>query len=182
MKKRIKQILTRSFSMNHFIKLRRMVESGGGVLQKAYEIVYKRYINRYGAFLPIDCIIGDNVIFPHGINGVFISSAARIGNGCVIFHQVTIGSNTLPDSKGKGAPIIGNNVYIGAGAKIIGNVKVGDNVRIGANCVVIQDIPDNTTVVLPKPNVIHHKEILDNSFIPIKKFEEEESAIKDLSE
>lgn len=53
-----------------------------------------------------------------------------------------------------GAPEIGDNCYIGAGAKIIGNIVIGDNVKIGANCVVVEDIPDNCTVVLEKPRII----------------------------
>ena len=53
-----------------------------------------------------------------------------------------------------GAPTIGNNCLIGAGAKIIGNVRVGDNVRIGANAIVVDDVPDNCTVVMNKPRVI----------------------------
>jgi serine O-acetyltransferase len=55
---------------------------------------------------------------------------------------------------GGGGPIIGNNVFIGAGAKIIGNIKIGNNVRIGASCVVVEDIPDNCTVVMHKPRII----------------------------
>ena len=54
---------------------------------------------------------------------------------------------------GKG-PIIGDNVFIGAGAKIIGNVKIGNNVKIGAGSVVVEDIPDNCTVVMHKPRII----------------------------
>src|SRR5690606_7264569 len=99
-----------------------------------------------------------------GFNGVFISASAKVGSGCVIFHQVTIGSNTLPGSKGFGAPTIGDNCYIGAGAKIIGNVKVGDNVRIGANCVVFRDVPHNAVVVAQEPKVII-KENLNNSWL-----------------
>ena len=53
-----------------------------------------------------------------------------------------------------GAPTIGNNCLIGAGAKIIGNVHVGNNVRIGANAIVVDDVPDNCTVVMNKPRVI----------------------------
>ncbi|MBQ1977727.1 MAG: serine O-acetyltransferase, partial [Ruminococcus sp.] len=68
--------------------------------------------------------------------------------------QVVIGSNNDKDSKGYGAPVIGNNVLIGAGAKIIGNVKIGNNVKIGANCCVATDIPDNATVVMEKPRII----------------------------
>lgn len=51
-------------------------------------------------------------------------------------------------------PIIGDNVYIGPGAKIFGGIQIGNNVRIGANCIVFQDIPDNATVVLEKPRII----------------------------
>ena len=77
---------------------------------------------------------------------------------------MTIGSNNLEGSRGKGAPIIGNNVYIGAGAKIIGNVRVGNNVRIGANAIVTIDIEDNSTVVMERPRIILNKNILNNKF------------------
>jgi serine O-acetyltransferase len=100
--------------------------------------------------------------FPHPY-GIFISSGARIGRNCVIFQQVTIGSNTIPDSRGMGFPSIGDDCYIGAGAKIIGNVNVGNNCRIGANCVVVDDVPDNSVVVMEKPRTIV-KEKLDNKF------------------
>ena len=93
--------------------------------------------------------------FPHGMKSIFVSGGATIGRNCVIFQQVTIGSNSLPDSKGTGAPVIGDNCYIGAGAKIIGNVKVGDNVRIGANAVVYKDVPDNTAVKKMHPSSPH---------------------------
>ena len=90
--------------------------------------------------------------FPHGIRGIFVSCRAVIGKNAVIFHQVTIG-----EGKG-GAPQIGDNCYIGAGAKIIGNIKIGNNVKIGAGCVVVTDIPDNCTVVMEKPRIIVRKE------------------------
>lgn len=87
-----------------------------------------------------------------------------MGRNCVIFQQVTIGSNTLNNTENNGAPHIGDNCYIGAGAMIIGNVTVGDNCRIGANVIVSQDIPDNSTVVSQKPRIIHHDHPLDNRF------------------
>lgn len=83
-------------------------------------------------------------ILPHGIKGVFIAPNAKIGKDVTIYHQVSIAIKYPGD---KAAPTIGDNVLIGAGAKIIGPVKVGNNVRIGANAVVTKDIPDDCTVV-----------------------------------
>jgi serine O-acetyltransferase len=102
--------------------------------------------------------------FPHGIKSIFISGGAQIGKNCVIFQQVTIGSVTLSDSKGAGAPVIGNNCYIGAGAKIVGNVKIGDNVRVGANAVVHKDVPDNSVVVAGEQKVITRERPMDNRY------------------
>lgn len=79
---------------------------------------------------------------PHHLNGIIISPRAKIGKNCTIYQQVTIGQNEFGD-----APTVGNNVTIGAGAKIIGKVKIGNNVKIGANAVVVKDIPDNSTAV-----------------------------------
>lgn len=85
---------------------------------------------------------------PHGLNGIIISHNAKIGKNCTIFHQVTIGEGN------GGAPTIGDNCLIGAGAKIIGGITVGNNVKIGANCIVSKDIPDNATVVLEQPRIL----------------------------
>lgn len=131
--------------------------------------MYNNLMERYNAFIPMGVQFAGCPIMPHGVYGVFISSGAQIGHNCTIFHQVTIGSNTLRDSKHCGAPIIGNNVYIGCGAKIIGNVYIGDNARIGANCVVTMDVPANATVVLEKPRIIQ-KENNINTFTTYEKF------------
>ena len=118
----------------------------------------------YGAYIGFNVRIKSKITFPHDLFGVFISERAVIGENCVIFQQVTIGSNMLKDSKGFGAPTIGDDVYIGAGARIIGNVRIGNQCRIGANCVVTRDVPDRATVVLAEPRVLIHKEERDNSF------------------
>lgn len=81
---------------------------------------------------------------PHHLNGIIISTNAVIGHNCTIMQQVTIGAKLPGDEEGA---IIGDNVLIGAGAKIIGSIKIGNNVKIGANTVVVNDIPDNCTVV-----------------------------------
>lgn len=80
---------------------------------------------------------------PHLI-GIVIAGDTVIGQNCTIFHQVTIG---IDEIKNDGAPIIGDNVFIGAGAKIIGNVCIGNDSRIGANAVVTKDVPEKVTVV-----------------------------------
>ena len=122
-------------------------------------IRYQRALQKCGASIPTTTKFDDRPLFPHGLYGIFISAGAKIGNNCVIFHQVTIGSNTLESSKKPGSPIIGNNCYIGTGAKIIGNVRIGNNVRIGANCIVTEDVPDNCTVVLNKPRIIQKSNV-----------------------
>ena len=92
------------------------------------------------------CIIGRGADFGPGFvlihsQGVVINSAVRGGSDVKLEHQVTIGAEK------NAAPVLGDNVFIGAGAKIIGGVHVGCNVRIGANAVVVNDIPDGTTAV-----------------------------------
>lgn len=87
---------------------------------------------------------------PHGLNGIIISHRAVIGKHCRIYHQVTLG-----EGKG-GAPVIGDHVLIGAGAKIVGNIHIGNRVKIGAGCVVIQDIPDDSVVLAGALNIIVH--------------------------
>jgi len=74
-----------------------------------------------------------------------IVTAKKIGKNCSIGQGVTIGSKGA--GKSNGWPTLGDNVYIGAGAKIIGNIVIGNNVSIGANAVVTKDIPDNCTAV-----------------------------------
>lgn len=130
---------------------------------------YYRLLNKCGSFIPYDCKMGNNVVFPHGIKGIFISQGAVIGDNCVIFHHVTIGSNSFKDSKKNGSPVIGKNVFIGCGAKIIGGIHIGDNCRIGAGAIVTKDVPDNSTVIMESMKIIDHEIIRDNSFIPYKK-------------
>lgn len=129
-------------------------DSKSWISRKIYFFRFKILAKFFGSGLPITAKIGKNITFPHGLYGVFISKDAIIGNNCTIYHQVTIGRNDIKGSKRYGAPIIGDNVYIGCGAKIIGNVKIGNNVKIGANCVVTNDLPDNCTCVLGENRII----------------------------
>lgn len=115
--------------------------------------IYKLYIKQHQSYIPLTASLGENIIFPH-LSGIFIACWSRIGDNCTIYQQVTIGSNYLKGTSKSGVPCIGNNVVIGAGAKIIGGVSIGDNVNIGAGCVVVDDVPSNCTVVMNKPRLI----------------------------
>ena len=123
---------------------------------------YTAILAKAGSYIGLKSEIKSIPVFPHGLNGIFISGGAIIGKNCVIFQQVTIGSNTLSGSN-EGAPVLGDNVYIGAGAKIIGNVKIGDNCRIGANAVVFNDLLDNSVAVCAPTRIIQKKD-LDNRY------------------
>ena len=88
--------------------------------------------------------LGRRLVIDHGM-GVVIGETAEIGNDCYLYHQVTLGvARTMG---GKRHPSVGNNVIIGAGAKVLGPITVGDNARIGSNAVVIDPVPPDTTVV-----------------------------------
>ena len=86
--------------------------------------------------------------------GIVIGSTTVIGDNCLIYHNVTLGSVLPTKTDEKRHPTIGNNVVIGSGAKILGNIKIGNNVKIGANSVVLNDIPNNSTVVGVKAKII----------------------------
>lgn len=74
---------------------------------------------------------------------IIINPKAHLGNNCTLYAGVLIGHK----SENKGAPIIGNNVFIGAGTKIIGNIRIGDNVTIGQNCLIVKNVEANHTIV-----------------------------------
>lgn len=92
--------------------------------------------------IPYTVKLGNNIILPHFGLGVVIHPRTKIGDNCKIFQQVTIGCRN-----GEGPPILGDNVYIGSGAKVLGNIRIGNNVKIGANAVILHDIPDGSVVV-----------------------------------
>lgn len=130
--------------------------------------LYVSFLERNCSYIGLGTKFDSIPMFPHGLHGIHISNQAIIGRGCTIMQGVTIGSNTLKGSKRCGSPVIGNNVFIGANATIIGNVHVGNNVRIGANTCVFTNIPDNHTVVSGGIKLIPHTEVLDNNFIGIE--------------
>ena len=88
--------------------------------------------------------IGKRFFIDHGM-GVVIGETTIIGDDCTIYQGVSLGGTGK--ERGKRHPTLGNNVMVGAGAKILGNITIGDNAKIGANTVVLSDVPPASTVV-----------------------------------
>lgn len=105
---------------------------------------YRHYTYKYGIAIPFTTSIGTGFYIGH-FGGIFVNGKTVIGDNCNISQDVTIGIKNR--GKSPGVPTIGDNVYIGPGAKIFGGIIIGNNVAIGANCVVTKDIPDNSVVV-----------------------------------
>jgi len=99
--------------------------------------------------------IGSKFFIDHGM-GVVIGETAEVGNCVTLYHGVTLGGTTL--SKGKRHPTLGDDVVVGAGAKILGAITIGENSRIGANAVVVKSVPPNSVVVgVPGEVVVRSK-------------------------
>jgi len=98
----------------------------------------------FGITIGVSAKIGERLTIEHS-GAIVVHGNAQIGNDCIIRQGVTIGNRRLDEPYN--APIIGNNVNIGAGAKILGAVKVGNNAIIGANAVVIKDVPEGAVAV-----------------------------------
>lgn len=89
-------------------------------------------------------VIGRRFFIDHGM-GIVIGETAKIGDDCSMYHGVTLGGTSW--SSGKRHPTLGNNVVVGAGAKILGPIMINDGARVGSNAVVVKDVPANTTVI-----------------------------------
>ena len=98
--------------------------------------------------------IGNRFFIDHG-EGVVIGETTIIGDDVLIYQQVTLGGTG--NEHGKRHPTIGNNVIIGAGAKVLGNITIGDNTRVGAGSVVVDDVPEHCTVVGVPGRVVQQK-------------------------
>ena len=85
---------------------------------------------------------------PHGPNGIICGNSIKVGEGVIIYHQVTIAEGNV---------VIGDHTELGAGSKILPNVTIGKYCHVGANAVVVEDMPDYSTCVLAKPRIIIKK-------------------------
>jgi len=98
--------------------------------------------------------IGKGLIIDHGM-GVVIGETAEVGDNVLLYHGVTLGGTGK--EKGKRHPTVGNNVVIGAGAKILGPIIIGDNCKVGANSVVLKNVPEGSTVVGIPGKIVQNK-------------------------
>lgn len=110
--------------------------------------------------------IGRHLFIDHGL-GVVIGETAEIGDNVTIYQNVTLGGTDPVNSSGKRHPTIGNDVIIGAGAKIIGGFKVGDRARVGANAVVTRPVAEGATMVgIPAKAVLVDANVFAKEFLP----------------
>jgi len=108
-----------------------------------YKILFKLVQIMTGIELPCEAVVGRNFIIDH-FSGIIVSGFAQFGDDCRIRTGVVVGLRRVDE---KCAPVIGNNVDIGAGAKLLGPIRIGNNVLVGANAVVLCDVPDDSIAI-----------------------------------
>ncbi len=128
-------------AIRNYQRLKLKTDPGAKMLSPFFVLLHRFWSAVSGADIPLNSKIGGGLMMPHP-NGIVIHPEAEIGPNCLIFQQVTIGAGLKP-----GLPVIEGHVDIGAGAKIIGNIRIGAHARIGANAVVLHDVPGGATAV-----------------------------------
>ena len=113
------------------------------VFSLVYHFLFKVVQILTGIELPCEVVVGDHFVIDH-FGGIVVSGYARFGAHCRIRNGVVVGLKNVEEPI---APVFGDNVDIGAGAKILGPIRIGNNVRIGANAVVLCDVPDDHVAV-----------------------------------
>ncbi len=113
-------------------------------LSLLYRALFRRVRNRYGIELPYSAVVGRRVVIEHQ-SGIVVHGSAVIGDACILRQGVTLGNRTM--DRPFDAPVLGRGVNVGAGATILGAVRVGDGAAIGANAVVLCDVPAGATAV-----------------------------------
>lgn len=113
------------------------------ILSLAYRVAFKIVQIATGIELPCEVEVGRNFVIDHS-GGIVVSGFAKFGDNCRIRTGVVVGLARVGDPV---APVIGNNVDIGAGAKVLGRIRIGNDVLIGANAVVTRDVPDGCLAV-----------------------------------
>jgi serine O-acetyltransferase len=125
------------------LKSLRDYQNAGNPVSKRWAVLRHRlWSAATGADIPLNSQIEGGLLIPHP-TGIVIHPLAKIGPNVLIFQQVTIGDNGGLD----GAPVIEGGVTLGAGCRILGNIRIGKGAKVGANAVVLQDVPAGATAV-----------------------------------
>ena len=133
-----------TFAMRLVAYARSHPEAPHRLLAFAARMWLRRLRFRFGVDVPASTQVGSGLYMNHP-NGIVVHSEAVIGRNCNLSQDVTLGEANR--GRNAGFPVLGDGVYVGPGAKIVGAVRVGDNAAIGANCVVTRDVPENAVVV-----------------------------------
>lgn len=116
--------------------------------------VYNHYQYKHGVFIPPTTRVGPGLYLEH-LGDIFVNGRAVIGKNCNLGNGVTIGQTNRGTRQG--VPTVGDNVFIGPGAKVVGNVTVGNNVAVGVNCVVTEDVPEGAVVAATPGKVVSYR-------------------------
>lgn len=145
------------FRFLFWLRLAAVTRGAGGLWKLAHYIgrfMHKHYRFKFGISIPYDTEIGPGFYIGH-FGGIVVSRDARIGRNCNISQGVTIGQ--VNRGERKGVPVLGDNIHIGAGAVLLGAIKVGNGCAIGANAVLTRDLDDNSVAVGIPAKVISTK-------------------------
>lgn len=116
--------------------------------------VYNHYQYKHGVFIPPTTRVGPGLYLEH-LGDIVVNGRAVIGKNCNIGNGVTIGQTNR--GARQGVPTVGDNVFVGPGAKIIGGVRVGDNAAVGVNCVVVKDVPADAVIAAGPGQVVSYR-------------------------
>lgn len=144
-----------------FLYLWRKAKSSNGILKKIYTRLLWRLECRTGIEIPLTAEIGSGLQFIHPHN-ITVNGNVKIGKNCVLLKGSTIGNQKRGEKKG--APVIGNDFYLGLNATVVGGIHIGDDVLIAANAFVNFDVPSHS-VVVGNPGVIHAKKNATEGYI-----------------
>lgn len=154
---------SKSFRAIYFYRVLNSMHSKGSFFFSVFRIVSILF-NSFE--IPYTSKIGEGLSIPHA-EGIFINKSCIIGKNATILQGVTLGGNIYKEKNSRRTPLIGDNVLIGAGAKILGPVTIGDNSMIGANAVVVKNIPPNSVAVGIPAKVVKKVKV---SYIEIERY------------
>lgn len=150
-----------SLYVKRFHRLLRKCQTSKGIFNKLYRALFRLHCNKRGLEISSKTVIGEGLYLGHAYN-ITINGSAKLGKNINIHKGVTIGQENR--GKRKGTPTIGDNVWIGINATIVGAVSIGSDVLIAPNSYVNCDIPDHS-IVFGNPCIIKHRENATEDYI-----------------